>query len=237
MQNQLREASDKVTELETLQWCDISTPFPIADDISDYVASDEESDADDKEVEDFCCLTPTQSDEECDSGSLSSEVDFDDLEDEFWFSSLAPQLMGAEQTQFQYSDSEVPENTFAQSSNSFWRSLESPVVQGVSSVSDVESQGGAWGGSLPSDCLHHDDYQFDRGCDVAEGFRPLHSSDGSSNHNHPNSHQSDSEGSDVHSTESVSTLKQFKYDVVILLNLLMDEKFAHPYGTIAGSVA
>ena len=78
MQNQLREASEKVTDqLETLQWCDISTSFPSADDISDYVASDEESDVeDDKKVDDICYLqTPTQSD----NSISSNEVDFDDM--------------------------------------------------------------------------------------------------------------------------------------------------------------
>ena len=235
----MREASDKVTELETLQWCDISTPFPAPDNISDYVASDEESDADDKEVEDICCLTPTQSDEECQSSSPNSEVDFDDLEEEFWFSSLAPQFMGAEGTQFEFNDSEVPDEAFASSSNSFWRPLESPVYQGVAGISDVEGQGGAWCRDQTPEHSHTGDYQDEEAFDVAEGFRHPHSSDGSSNHNQHNSHHSDSEGSDVHSTESahVSTLKQFKHDVVTLLNLLMDEKFAHPYGTIAGSVA
>lgn len=241
MQNQTRETSDKVTELETLQWCDISTPFPAADNISDYIASDEESDTDDKEVEDICCLTPIQSDEECQSSSPSSEVDFDDPEEEFWFSSLAPQFMGTEGTQFELNDSEVPGEAFAQSSNSFWRPLESPGYQGLVSISDVEGHGGAWDRDQPPEHSHQSDgdYQCEEAVDVAEGLRHPHSSDGGSNHNQHNSHHSDSEGSDVHSTESghVSTLKQFKHDVMTLLNLLMDEKFAHPYGTIAGSVA
>ena len=228
MQNQLRETTDKVTELETLQWCDISTHFPIADDISDYVASDEESDAEDgKGVEDVWYLTPTQSDEG--DSSSSNEVDFDVLEEEFWFSSLAPQLMGEE----------VPESALPESSNSFWRSLETPGFQGLSSNSDVETQGGAWGMRPLPDQEHYDDCQCREAFDVAEKCRLLHSSDSNSNLQLQNSHHSDSEGSDVHSIESaqVSTLKQFQNDVTALLNLLMDEKFAHPYGTIAGSVA
>jgi hypothetical protein len=34
-----------------------------------------------------------------------------------------------------------------------------------------------------------------------------------------------------------TSLELFKYDVVSLLNLLINEKFGHPYGTIAGAVA
>lgn len=235
MQNQLRESSDRSTELETVQWCDISTPVPAADNISEYIASDEDSDVDDQEVVDFYCMTPTQSDEECESGS-SSEVDSDDLEGQFWFSSMAPQFMSEEDAQFAFSDAEVPEGQFTQTSNSFWQSLDVPVYQALSGHSDVENQGGAWGINLATE--NHDEYQSAGALGDAKGFA-CPSSDSSKNNRHGNSHQSDSEGSDVHSSESapMSTLKQFKHDVTVLLNLLMDEKFAHPYGTIAGAVA
>lgn len=238
MQNQLREASDRSTELETVQWCDLSTPVPAADNISEYIASDEDSDAGNKEVEDFYCMTPTQSDEECDSGSTSSELDSDDLEDQLWFTSIAPQFMGEDDALFPYSDAGVPEGQFAQSSNSFWRPLDVhvPVYQALSGHSDVENQGGAWEMSLTTE--NCDDYQSGGALDDAQGF-VYHSSDGNKNNQQYNSHYSDSEGSEVHSSESgpVSTLKQFKHDVTVLLNLLMDEKFSHPYGTIAGAVA
>lgn len=236
MQNQLREASDRSTELETVQWCDISTPVPAADNISEYIASDEDSDVDDKEVVDFYCMTPTQSDEECESGS-SSEVDSDDLEGQFWFSSMAPQFMGEEEAQFAFSDTDVPaEGQFAQTSNSFWQSLDVPVYQALSGHSDTENQGGAWGINLTTE--NYDDYQSAGALDDSNRLA-YHSSDSSKNNQQCNSHQSDSEGSDVHSSDSapMSTLKQFKHDVTVLLNLLMDEKFAHPYGTIAGAVA
>lgn len=238
MQNQLREASDKVTGLQTLQWCDISTPVPIPDNISDYVASDEDSEAGDKKAEDICCLTPIQSDDECHSSSSGSEVDFDDLEEEFWFSSLAPQIMGAEETDLQVEDSEVPDDTFVQRSNSFWSSLESSVCQqDTSAMPGVDDDIGACGGDHPLNGFHRGDSQGH--FDGTEGLRSQHFSDGSNNHKKPKYYPSDSEGSDVHSTESsdVTTLKQFKHDTITLLNLLMDEKFAHPYGTIAGSVA
>lgn len=239
MQNQLREASDRSTELETVQWCDISTPVPAADNISEYVASDEESDVDDREVLDFYCMTPTQSDEECESGSSSSEVDSDDLEGQCWFSSMDPQLMAEEGDQFAFSDTDLPlpEGQFPQTSNSFWHPLDIPVYQALSGHSDVENQGGAWGISLTTE--NCEDHLEAGALDDCKGSA-CHSSDGGKIDNlQHNSHQSDSEVSDVHSSESapVSTLKQFKHDVTVLLNLLMDEKFAHPYGTIAGAVA
>lgn len=238
MQNQLREVSDKFTGLQMLQWYDISTPVPIPDNISDYVASDEDSEAGDKKAEDICCLTPVQSDGECQSGSSGSEVEFDDLEEEFWFSSLAPQIMGAEETDLQVEDSEIPDETFVHGSNRFWGSLGSSVCQqDISAMPGVDDDVGACGGDHPLNGFHHGDYQ--EHFDVAEGLRSQHFSDGSNNHKQPKCHPSDSEGSEVHSTEScdVTTLKQFKHDTITLLNLLMDEKFAHPYGTIAGSVA
>lgn len=239
MQNQLREASDRSTELETVQWCDISTPVPAADNISEYVASDEDSDVDDREVLDFYCFTPTQSDEVCDSGSLSSEVDSDDLEGQCWFSSMDPHLMAEEGDQFAFSDADLPlpGGQFPQTSNSFWHPLDIPVYQALSQHSDVENQGGAWGISLTTE--NFEDHLEAGDLDDSKGS-VCHSSDCSKiNNQQHNSHQSDSEGSDVQSSESapVSTLKQFKHDVTVLLNLLMDEKFAHPYGTIAGAVA
>lgn len=236
MQNQVREASDRSTELETVQWCDISTPVPAADNISEYIASDEDSDADDKEVVDFYCITPTQSDEECDSSSTSSEVDSDDLKGQFWFSPMAPQFMGEEEAHFSYSDSEVPGGQFSQGPNSFWKSLDIPVYQALSGQSDVENQSGAWGVSLTTEKC--DDLLGAVALDEVKAFG-CHSSDSSRSNQLISGHQSDSDGSDVHSSEStpMSTLKQFKHDVTVLLNLLMDEKFAHPYGTIAGAVA
>ena len=238
MQNQLRESSDRSTELETVQWCDVSTPVPAADNISEYIASDEDSDVDDRDVTDFYCMTPTQSDEECESSSTSSEVDSDDLEDQFWFSAMAPQFMGEEGAQYPLSGTDIPEGQFSQTSNSFWQSLDVPVYQALSGHSDVENhvQGGAWGINLTTE--NCDEYLSAGALDDSKGFA-CHSSDGNKNSQQCNSHQSDSEGSDVHSSESVpmSTLKQFKHDVTVLLNLLMDEKFAHPYGTIAGAVA
>lgn len=236
MQNQLREASDKSTELETVQWCDISTPVPAADNISEYIASDEDSDADDKEVVDFYCLTPTQSDEESDSSSTSSEVDSDDLEGQFWFSSMAPQFMGEEEAQFPYSDTEVPDGQFSQGPNSFWQSLDVPIHHALSGQADVENQAGAWG-----ICLTNGNCEDYLGTEAFDEVKVLgcHSSDSSKNNQLFSGHQSDSDGSDVLSSDStpVSTLKQFKHDVTVLLNLLLDEKFAHPYGTIAGAVA
>lgn len=236
MQNQVREASDRSTELETVQWCDISTPVPAADNISEYIASDEDSDADDKEVVDFYCITPTQSDEECDSSSTSSEVDSDDLKGQFWFSPMAPQFMGEEEAHFPYSDSEVPGGQFSQGPNSFWKSLDIPVYQALSGQSDVENQSGAWGVSLTTEKC--DNFLGAGALDEVKVFG-CHSSDSSRSNQFMSGHQSDSDGSDVHSSESnpMSTLKQFKHDVTVLLNLLMDEKFAHPYGTIAGAVA
>ncbi|XP_068725318.1 uncharacterized protein [Montipora capricornis] len=235
MQNQLRESSDKVTGLETLQWCDISTPVPIPDNISDYVASDEDSEAGDEKSDDIWCLTPVQSDEVCLSSSSGSEVDIDDLE-EFWFSSLTPQLMGAGETQLHLEDSEIPEGSFVHDSNGLWSSLASPDLSAMPDVEDHTCMA-AYGRDLPPSHFDHDSYQG--GFDVPEEFRNPQFPDGNSNHVQINSHPSDSDGSDVHSTESAqsSTLKQFKHDVITLLNLLMDEKFAHPYGTIAGSVA
>jgi len=236
MQNQLRETSDRSTGLETVQWYDISTPVPIADNISEYIASDEDSDADDKEVVDFYCMTPMQSDEECDSGSISSEVDSDDLEGQFWLSSVAPRFVHEEEAEFPYSDTEVPDGQFSQGPSSFWQSLEVPIYQALSGHSDVENQGGAWGISLTTE--NCDNYLGAGALDEEKALR-CHSSDSSKNNQLVSGHQSDSDGSDVHSSDSttVSTLKQFKHDVTVLLNLLMDEKFAHPYGTIAGAVA
>lgn len=181
---------------------------------------------------------PVQSDDECHNGSSGGEVDFDDLEEEFWFSFLAPQIMGAEETDLQVEDSEIPDETFVHGSNSFWSSLGSPVCQqDISAMPGVDDDVGACGGDHPLNGSHHGDYQ--EHFDVTEGLRSQHYSDGSNNHKQPKCHPSDSEGSEVHSTEScdVTTLKQFKHDTIVLLNLLMDEKFAHPYGTIAGSVA
>ena len=66
--------------------------------------------------------------------------------------------------------------------------------------------------------------------------------DASSDHIEPSAHlvhvnhQSVSEASDSCSVMS-SPLELLKQDVTTLLNLLMDDTFAHPYGTVAGSVA
>lgn len=236
MQNQLREASDRNTELETVQWCEVSTPVPAADNISEYVASDEDSDEDGEEVEDFYCVTPTHSDEDSDSiSSASSEVDSDALEDQLWFSGRYSQFMGEDEAQFLGSDTGGQDCQFSQSANGFWQSLDIPVYQAWSGNSDAENQGGAWGRGLTTE--NCDDYQSAGPLEGAKGIG-CPSSDSSKNNQH-NSHHSDSEESEVHSSESVtvSTLKQFKHDVTVLLNLLMDEKFAHPYGTIAGAVA
>lgn len=242
MQNQLREASDRNTELETVQWCEVSTPVPAPDNISEYVASDEESDDDQdaEEVEDFYCVTPTHSEEERSSvSSASSEVDSDDLEDQLWFSGMHSQFMGEEEDEeanFWKRDTGMQDCEFAESTSTFWQSLDVPVYQTFSSSSDVENQEVAWRIALSTE-----------NCDSFQNAGPLEgangigypSSDSGKNSQQPNSHHSDSEGSEVPSSESMaaSTLKQFKHDVTVLLNLLMDEKFAHPYGTIAGAVA
>ena len=63
-------------------------------------------------------------------------------------------------------------------------------------------------------------------------------------------HQKDESGGESDDDEATSTTAssqsyrdlsfdaaEFKAAVIQILNLLMDEKFSHPYGTVAGSVA
>ena len=223
MQNQLRK--NKGAETQTSHHCDISTPLPIGDSFTQYVAADEGSEVDDTNTEDVTCETPTQlSEEECYSSSESSDVECDDLQEEFWLTNLTPKQI-TNGRQFNYARVSLEEGACGISENSHWQSHEeASLCQGLQHVSDVENVDREWGIND-----HTENYSLDTDLEFAEVIPSVHEV------NNP----SDSDTSEVYSVDidHMSTFEQFKHDVRTLLNLLMDEKFAHPYGTIAGSVA